>query len=99
MQDIGNASLDVIDGGGRWHWDLAGEPSNSVSDALGSGFIGPHSVAPIGVHGRTKVPTINAMGCPTVANTGFFVDDDVGAGRSNGGAVEIEGSVELCPGG
>jgi len=34
MDDIGNASFDVIDGGGGWHGDLAGEPGNGVSDAL-----------------------------------------------------------------
>ena len=98
MQDISDASLDVIDGGGRWHWDLAGEPRNSVSDALGAGFIGPHCVASIGVHGGAKVPTINAMGCPTVAHAGFFMDDDAGARRSNRCAIEVKGSMELCPG-
>ena len=97
MQDISNASLDVINGGGHWHWDLAGEPRNSVSDALGLGFIGPHRVAPIGVHGGTKVPTINAMWCPTVANARLLMDDDAGIRRSNECAVEVEGTVELCP--
>jgi len=50
------------------------------------------------MHGRAKVPTINAMWCPTAAHTGFLVDDDVGPRRSNRGAIEVEWAIELCPG-
>ncbi len=63
MDDISNASLDVINGGGGWHGDFAGEPGNGVGDALRPGFIGPDHVAMVGVHGWAKIPTINAMRC------------------------------------
>ncbi len=63
-----------------------------------AGVIGPYCVTPVGVHGWAKVPTINAMGCPTVVYTGFFMDDDAGARGSNGCAIEIKGTMELGPG-
>jgi len=97
MDDIGNASLDVINGGGGWHGDFSGEPGNGVSDALRLGFIGPDCVAMIGVHSWAKIPTINAMRCPTVADARLLMDDDAGTRRSNGCAVEGEGTMELCP--
>jgi len=34
MEDVGKASLGVIDGGGGWHGDLAREPGNGVGDVL-----------------------------------------------------------------
>jgi len=98
MNDVGNASLDVINGGGCWHWDLAGELGNSVSDSLSPGVIGPDCVALVGVHGQAKVPPINAMGCSTAMYAEFYMDDDACARRSNGHAIDIKGSVELCPG-
>jgi len=45
MNNVRNTSIDVVNGGGGWHWDLAGEPCNSVSDALSLGVIGPDHVA------------------------------------------------------
>jgi len=99
MNNVGNTSFDVINRGGGRQWDLAGEPSNSVSDALSLGVIVPDCVTLVGVHGWAKVPAINAMGCPTAVYTGFFMDDDASARWGNGGAVEVKRSMELCPSG
>jgi len=65
---------------------------------LSLGVSGPDHVTPVGVHGQAKVPTINAVGCPTMVYAGFCMDDDAGARRSNGCAIEVKGSMELYPG-
>jgi len=47
MNNASNASVDVVKGGGGWHWDLAGEPCNGVGYALGPGVVGPDCVTPV----------------------------------------------------
>jgi len=98
MSNVSDSSYNVIYGGGGGHWDFAWEPCDSVSDVLGLGVSGPDGVTVVQIHGRAKVPTINAMWCPTVMHAGFLMDDDVGPRRSNRGAVEVKGAMELCPG-
>ena len=98
MHNVGDSSNNVIYGGGGGHWDFAWEPCNSVSDALGLGVSGPDSVTAVQMHGQAKVPAINAMWCPTATNTGFLMDDDASPRRSNRGAIEVKGAMELCPG-
>jgi len=73
-------------------------PSNSIGDALSLGVIGPYHVTLVGVHGQAKLPSINAMGCPATTYAGFFMNDDTGSGRSNGCAIEVKRSMDLCPG-
>jgi len=97
MNNVGHARQDVVNGRCCWHWNFAGEPHQGISDALGFGVIGPNGVATIRVHGRTKIPAVDAMGCPRASDSGFFMDDDTGARRGNRGAVEIEGTMELGP--
>jgi len=72
---------------------------SAIRNALYLGVCSPYSVAAIRVQGWAKVPAINAMGCPTAAYTGFFMDDDASARWGNGGAVEVKRSMELCPSG
>ncbi len=76
MGNVSNTGLDVIGGGGHWHRDFAGKPSNGVSNVLSLGVAGPDSVASVRVQGRAKVPAIHTMGSPAAVHAGFFVDDD-----------------------
>ena len=76
MGNVSNTGLDVIGGGGHWHRDFAGKPSNGVSNVLSLGVAGPDSVASVRVQGQSKVPAIHAIWHPAVAHAGFFVDDD-----------------------
>jgi len=39
------------------------------------------------------------MRSPSMLDTWFFVDDDVGARRGNGCVIEVKGAKELGPGG
>ena len=68
---------------------------NSVDDAVRSGLWDVYSVAPIVFRGPTDVPPGDAMGCPGAANARGLKDDEFCAGRSEGCAIEIEGSIEL----
>jgi len=99
MEDVGNPSLDVIEGRGGWHGNLGGEPCQGVGDVLGMRVRCPDHVALVRTKGRPKVPTVNPVRGPSLANNGLFMDDDADARRGNGCAVEIEGAMELCPGG
>ena len=45
--------------------------------------------------GAADVPPGEYMGCPGAANAGGLKDEDFGAGRSEGRAIEIEGSIEM----
>ncbi len=95
MNNVIDPSEDVISGRGSWHGDGAGEPHGGVHNVLCLSVHSPYSVAAIGVQGQAKVPAVNAMGCPTVAYAGFFMDDDASARWGNGGAVEVKRSMEL----
>ena len=72
-----------------------GKKFNSVDNAVSSGHWDVYLVAPIVFRGAADVPTGDAMGCPWAANTGGLKDEDFCAGRSEGSAIEIEGSIEL----
>ena len=52
-------------------------------------------VATIVFRGAADVPPGEAMGCPGAANAGGLKDEDFCAGRSEGCAIEIEGSIEM----
>jgi len=99
VNNVVDPGKDVISGRGSWHGDGAGQPHNGVHNVLCLSVHSPYSVAVIRVQGWAKVPAINAMGCPTVVYTGLFMDDDTSAQWGNGGAVEVERSMELCPSG
>ncbi len=47
LNNVGDASPDVINGGCHGDGDGTGEPRNSVGDALGLGVASPYCVAPI----------------------------------------------------
>ena len=68
---------------------------NSFDDLFSSGFRGVYSVAPIVFRGAADVPPGDAMGCPVAVNVGGLKDEDFGARRSEGRAIEIEGSIEM----
>jgi hypothetical protein len=53
----------------------------------------------VGFKSRSDIPTVTAVGRPSVSVGGFVVDDDADSGRGNGRSVEIEMAVELCPSG
>jgi len=98
MEDVGNPGLDVIERRGGWHGNLGGEPCQGVGDALGMSVRCPDHVASVRTEGRPKVPTVDPVRGPSLANSGLFVEDDADAGRGNGSAVEIKGAMELGPG-
>lgn len=81
-------------GGCGGHMDFSWKPGKSVGDTFGSCFIGVDSVAPVVVHSRTKVPSVDAMGSPGFASVWFDVDEDAGTGGCHGSAVEVEGSED-----
>jgi len=99
MEHVGNPSLDVIERQGGWHGNFGGEPCQGVSDALGMSIQCPDHVTAVRTEGRPKVPTVDPVRGPCLANSRLFMDDDTDAGRGNGGAVEIKWAVELGPGG
>ena len=45
--------------------------------------------------GAADVTPGDTMGCPGAANVGSLKDEDFCAGRSEGRAIETEGSIEL----
>ena len=45
--------------------------------------------------GPADVPPGDAMGCPGAANARGIKDEEFCVGRSEGRAIEIEGSIEL----
>jgi len=97
MEDVGDACLDIIDGGCHGHRDFRRQPCYSVSDTLGLGVCGPHCVAAVRAEGRPEVPTVNPMGGPAASHCGLVVDDDTDAGQGNGCSVEIERTMKLRP--
>jgi len=99
MEYVGNLGLDIIERQGGWHGNLGEEPCQSVSDVLGMSVHGPDHVTAVRTEGRPKVPTIDPVRGPSLANSGLFMEDDADAGWGNGSAVEIKGAMELGPGG
>ena len=72
-----------------------GKKINSVDDAVSSGFQDVYSVSTIVFKGAADVTPGDTMGCPGAANVGSLKDEDFCAGRSEGRAIETEGSIEL----
>jgi len=95
MNNVIDPGKDVISGRGSGHGDGAGQPHDGVRNVLCLSVRSPYSVAAIRVQGWAKVPAVNAMGCPTAADAGFFMDDDASSRWGNGGVVEVERSMEL----
>jgi hypothetical protein len=95
--DVAQTGQDGVGSGAGWDWDLGGEPCDSVTGAHGSSFPDPDLVTPIGIHVRSYVPPVQGMGGTGGTSVRPFVDEDVGAGWAKGGAVIIEGPVDLCP--
>jgi hypothetical protein len=81
------------------HGDMGGKPRQGVNDAFSQGFGDPDSVAAVVASGRAKVPAVNSMRSPSAAHSRLFVDEDAGAWRSQGSAIEVEEAVDLSPGG
>ena len=74
---------------------IAGKKFNSVDNAVCSGLRDVYSVVPIVFGGAADAPSGDAMGCLGAANSGGFKNEDFCAGRSEGRAIEFEGSLEL----
>ena len=98
MEDVAKAGLNDRSGVGDGHRNGDGEPSKGVSDAIGLGAPDPCAIAPVRVEGGANVPTIDTMGCPSLAAVWFFVDEDSNARWGNGGAVEVKLPMNLGPG-
>ena len=72
-----------------------GKRINSFDDAFSLGFRDVHLVATIVFRGTADVPTSDFMGRLGAANARGLKDEDFGAPRSKGRAIEIEGFIEL----
>jgi hypothetical protein len=70
-----------------------GKPCQCVCNAFGLG--GPYPGAKASI---MFVPSVDAMGSPCLATIGLFMDDNMDAGGSKGGRVEIELPMDLGPG-
>ena len=84
----------IIRGTFRYRTILGGK-FNCLDDAVCSGIWYVYLVAPIVFGGAADAPSGDAMGCLGAANSGGFKNEDFCAGRSEGRAIEFEGSLEL----
>lgn len=75
------------------------EPLNCVSDAFVAGAGDPGAIASVGVKGRAYVPAFNTMGRPGLSVIRLHVGTDLNTGGGQWSAIEIEGAVDLGPGG
>ena len=75
---------------------MAWEPDDRVSDAFRGRFFNVDAITPIVVFRWAKVPAINCMRSPCASDTGLLVDHNACACRSEGRAIKIERSMELC---
>ena len=78
--------------------DGFGEERNGVDDAFGMGAWYPDAIALVMVEGWANVPSVCAMWGPSLADGGFFMNDDARAWGCEGCACEIECALELCIG-
>jgi hypothetical protein len=92
------SSYDFVDGGGEGHGDFGWEPLERVGSSFGTGFPDPDSVASVQIRGGADVPAINSVGRPRCTYVRCLMHEDSDARWCNGGAVEVEGAVDLDPG-
>ena len=62
-----------IGGGCLGHRTERRENFHGLDDALGTGGMDVHPVAPVVLHGAAQVPTIDAVGSPRAPLVWFFV--------------------------
>ena len=89
----------MIGGGGDEHVDVGWEPGECVRNTLGSGFPNPDAIASIMMHRGPNIPAVDGVGIPGEALVWLLVDENFGARGGEGGAVVIEGAVDLGVGG
>ena len=89
----------MIGSGGDGHGDVSWEPGECVGNTLGSSFPDPDAIASIMMHRWSNVPAVDGVGIPGEALVRLLVDENFGARRGEGGAVIIEGAVDLGVGG
>ena len=77
------------------HFSVMRKKLNGLCDAFGAGLCGIHPIAAIMLGCATEVPTIRSMHCPSASFVGSFMDEDFGAGWSNGCFVVVESAIEL----
>jgi hypothetical protein len=82
-----------------WHGDMGRKPRQGINDTFSRGLGDPDSVAAVVASGRAKVPTVNSMWSPSAAHGRLFMNENAGAWRSQGSAVEVEEAVDLRPSG
>ena len=88
-----------FEGGGSGHVDVGREPGEGVGNALGGGCVGPDGVAAVVVGGGADIPSFDGMRRPGVADGGGLVDEDTSAWGRKRRSIEVEGAVNLRPGG
>ena len=81
---------------GAYRYDkIVWKTFNIVDDAVRSGLRYVYSVAPIVFRGSADVPSGDSMWWPGAANSGVLKDKEFCAGRGEGRAIEVKGSIEL----
>ena len=75
------------------------EPLNGVSDSFVAGAGDPGAIASVRVKGRAYVPAFNTMGGPGHSVIRLHMGTDLNAGGGQWSAIEINGAVDLGPGG
>lgn len=89
--------MDEINGRRDWHGDVLGKPRYSVGHAFTLCVPHPGTIAPIIIEGRSHVPSVQRVRCPTATFVGFIVDEDTCAGRGKWRTIEIELTMDLGP--
>lgn len=70
-----------------------------LANSFGGGSVGPNGVATVVLEGGADVPAFDGVRCPCFADGGWFVDEDSCAGWCERRSIEVEGAVDLRPGG
>ena len=63
-------------------WSIVWVKFNTVSVTLSSCFINIHTMAPIVIHGKTKIPSSHSMWWPSYFHCWFFIDNYLCSRRS-----------------